>query len=50
MLHDLLRRLKVWLLECCLISNHVHLLIEAEDGLQVSARINNLVEEFARSC
>jgi len=34
MLREQLKRFGVWLLDYCLTSNHVHLLIDAEDRLQ----------------
>ena len=49
MLREQLRRFKVWLLDYCLTSNHVHLLIEAEDRLEVSGLMRNLAGEFARA-
>jgi putative transposase len=49
MLRQQLRRFKVWLLDYCVTSNHVHLLIEAEDRLEVSRLMRNLAGEFARA-
>jgi putative transposase len=37
MLRQQLGRFKLWLLDYCLTSNHVHLLIDAEDRMEVSA-------------
>ena len=48
MLREQLKRFEVWLLDYCLTSNHVHLLIDAEDRLQVSGLMRNVAGEFAR--
>jgi putative transposase len=40
---------QVWLLDYCVTSNHVHLLLEAEDRLQISGLMRNVAGEFARS-
>ena len=44
-----LRDFKVWLLDYCLTSNHVHLLLEAEDRLQISGLMRDVAGEFARA-
>jgi putative transposase len=43
-----LPRFDLWLLDYCLTSNHVHLLIDAEDRLEVSELMRNAAGEFAR--
>src|SRR4051794_31010415 len=50
MLREQLEQFDVWLLDYCLTSNHVHLLIEAEDRLEVSGLMRNAAGEFARAC
>jgi len=42
MLRRQLGEFKVCLLDYCLTSNHVHLLLEAEDRLQISALMRNV--------
>ena len=49
MLRRQLEQFEVWLLDYCLTSNHVHLLLDAEDRLQISALIRNVAGEFARA-
>jgi len=49
MLRGQLGEFKVCLLDYCLTSNHVHLLLEAEDRLQISALMRNVAGEFARA-
>jgi putative transposase len=43
-----LRRFDVALLDYCLTCNHVHLLVEAQDRLQVSGFMREVAGEFAR--
>ncbi len=43
-----LSRLDVWLLDYCLTSNHVHLLLDAEERLEISRLMRNVVGQFAR--
>jgi REP element-mobilizing transposase RayT len=51
MLREQASRFKIWLLDYCLTSNHVHLLIDAEDRLEVSQLMRNLAGEFGcHSC
>ena len=40
---------EVWLLDYCLTSNHVHLLLEAEDRLQISGLLRDVAGESARA-
>ena len=49
MLREQLREFKVWLLDYCLTSNHVHLLIDTEERLEVSGLMRNVAGEFARA-
>lgn len=49
MLREQLSHFKVWLLDYCLTSNHVHLLIDAENRLEVSQLMRNVAGEFARA-
>jgi REP-associated tyrosine transposase len=44
-----LKDFQVWLLDYCVTSNHVHLLLEAEDRLQISGLMRNVAGEFARA-
>ena len=44
-----LEEYEVWLLDYCLTSNHVHLLLEAEDRLQISGLMRDVAGEFARA-
>ena len=44
-----LEEFAVWLLDYCLTSNHVHLILEAEDRLQISGLMRNVAGEFARA-
>jgi putative transposase len=48
-LREQLPQFEVWLLDYCLTSNHVHLLIDADDRLQVSGLMRNVAGEFARA-
>ena len=47
-LREQLPRFDLWLLDYCVTSNHVHLLIDAEDRLEVSRLMRNAAGEFAR--
>jgi REP-associated tyrosine transposase len=49
MLREQLPRLELWLLDYCLTSNHVHLLLDAEDRLEVSGLMRNTAGGFARA-
>ena len=44
-----LKDYKVWLLGYCLTSNHVHLLLDAEDRRQISGLMRDVAGEFARA-
>jgi Transposase and inactivated derivatives len=44
-----LEAFEVWLLDYCVTSNHVHLLLDAEDRLQISGLMRNAAGEFARA-
>ena len=44
-----LEEYEVWLLDYCLTSNHVHLLLEAEDRHQISGLMRDVAGEFARA-
>jgi putative transposase len=48
-LRQQLEEFKVWLLDYCLTSNHVHLVLDAEDRLQISGLMRNAAGEFARA-
>ena len=48
-LRQKLKRFEVSLLDYCLTCNHVHLLVDAEDRLQVSGFIREVAGEFARA-
>jgi putative transposase len=48
-LRQQLEEFEVWWLDYCLTSNHVHLLLEAEDRLQISGLMRNAAGEFARA-
>ena len=48
-LRQQLEEFEVWLLDYCLTSNHVHLLLDVEDRLQVSGLMRNAAGEFARA-
>jgi REP-associated tyrosine transposase len=48
-LREQLESFKVWLLDYCVTSNHVHLLLDAEDRLQISGLMRNAAGEFARA-
>ena len=48
-LRQQLKEFEVWLLDYCLTSNHVHLLLDAEDRLQISGLMRNAAGEFARA-
>jgi REP element-mobilizing transposase RayT len=45
-----LRRFDVALLDYCITSNHVHLLVDAEERLEVSGLMREVASEFARAC
>lgn len=47
-MRELLGKFKISLLDYCLTSNHVHLLIEADDRLEVSGYMRQVAGEFAR--
>jgi REP element-mobilizing transposase RayT len=49
MLRQHLQRFGVWLLDYCVTSNHVHLLVDAEERLEVSGLTRNVAGEFARA-
>ena len=49
MLRQQLAQFEVWLLDYCLSSNHVDLLLEAEDRLEISALMRSVAGEFARA-
>ena len=48
-LREHLEECEVWLLDYCVTSNHVHLLLDAEDRLQISQLMRNAAGEFARA-
>jgi putative transposase len=48
-LREQLPRFDLWLLDYCLTSNHVHLLIDTEDRLEVSGLMRNVAGEVARA-
>jgi putative transposase len=48
LLREQLHEFDVSLLDYCLTSNHVHLLLDAEDRLEISALMRNVAGEFAR--
>ena len=48
-LREHLRRYDLWLLDYCVTSNHVHLLVDAEDRSEVSALMRGVAGEFARA-
>ena len=48
-LREHLGRYDLWLLDYCLISTYVHLLIDAEDRAEVSAFMREVAGEFARA-
>ena len=48
-LREQLEEFEVWLLDYCVTSNHVHLLLDAEDRLQISGLMRNAAGEFART-
>jgi len=47
-MREALRQFEIWLLDYCLTSNHVHLLIDAEERLEVSGFMQKVAGEFAR--
>ena len=49
MLRQQLEQFEVRLPDYCLTSNHVHLLLEAEDRLEISGLMRNVAGEFARA-
>jgi putative transposase len=48
-LREHLRRYDLWLLDYCVTSNHVHLLVDAEDRSEISALMRGVAGEFARA-
>ena len=48
-LREQLEEFAVWLLDYCITSNHVHLLLDAEDRLEISRLMRNVAGEFARA-
>ena len=48
-LRERLARFEVALLDYCLTSNHVHLLVDAEERLEVSSLMRSVAGEFARA-
>jgi putative transposase len=49
LLRHQLQEFDVWLLDYCLTSNHVHLLLDTEDRQQISGLMRNVAGEFARA-
>ena len=47
-LREHLKKYRVWLLDYCVTSNHGHLLMDAEDRLEVSGFMQEVASEFAR--
>ncbi|MCL5097334.1 MAG: transposase [Candidatus Omnitrophica bacterium] len=47
-LREHLKKFRVWLLDYCITSNHGHILIDAEDRLEVSRFMQEVASEFAR--
>ena len=47
-MREKLKRFNVSLLDCCLTCNHVHLLVEAQDRLEISGFMREVAGEFAR--
>jgi len=47
-MREKLRLFELWLLDYCLTSNHVHLLVDAEDKYEVSGFMREVAGEFAR--
>lgn len=48
-LREQLAEFEVWLLDYCVTSNHVHLLLDAGDRIQISGLMRNTAGEFARA-
>ena len=48
-LREQLDNFEVWLLDYCVTSNHVHLLLDTEDRFQISGLIRNAAGEHARA-
>jgi putative transposase len=47
-LREHVKKYEVWLLDYCITCNHVHLLLDAEERLEVSGFMQEVASEFAR--
>jgi len=47
-LREHVKKYEVWLLDYCVTSNHVHLLLDAEERLELSGCMQEVASEFAR--